>query len=92
MAQTKPSLPSEEFHRRGTEFYERSVRPALRPEDGDKFVAIDVVTGGYEIDANDYLATERLLQRQPDAEIWLMRVGQPAAYRIGGRAASPGHE
>ena len=36
----------------------------------------------YEVDADDYTATERLLRRNPDAQIWLVRVGHRAAYRI----------
>jgi len=82
----------EEFRRRGMEVYDRNVRPALRPEDADKFVAIDIESGGYEMDADDYAATERLLAHCPDAQIWLVRVGQPAAYRIGGRLATGGVE
>jgi hypothetical protein len=73
----------EEFSRRGQEIYDRDVHPALRPEDEDKFVAIDIESGSYEIDRDDFTATERLLARQPHAQIWLARVGQRAAYRIG---------
>src|SRR3989442_10407080 len=39
---------SEEFSRRGQEIYDRDVRPALRLEDEDKFVAIDIESGNYE--------------------------------------------
>jgi hypothetical protein len=83
----KAAYDSEEFCRRGKEIYDRDVRPALRPEDDNKFVAIDIESGGYEIDGDDYAATERLLTRHPQAQIWLARVGQPAAYRMGGRFA-----
>ncbi len=74
---------SEELSRRGQEIYDRDVRPALRLEDEDKFVAIDIESGNYEIDRDGFTATERLLTRQPHAQIWLARVGQRAAYRIG---------
>ena len=43
-------------------------------------------TGDYEIDRDDDTATERLLSRQPHAQIWLLRVGQRTAYRLGGQA------
>jgi hypothetical protein len=59
------------------------VRPALRPEDDNKFVAIDVRTGDYEIDEDDYAAVSRLRARRPSAEVWLERAGQTAAYRLG---------
>jgi hypothetical protein len=90
MTARKPLYSSEEFARRGQEIYDRDVRPALGPEDEDKFVAIDIQSGGYEIDRDDYAATERLLRRQPDAQIWLARVGQRAAYRIGAAFARGG--
>ena len=56
--------------------------PVLRPEDEDKFVAIDVESGDHEIDEDDYAAVTRLRSRRPSAEVWLGRVGQPAAYRM----------
>ncbi len=78
----------EEFARRGQEIYERKVRASLQPGDEGKFVAIDIESGSYEMDRDDYAATERLLSRHPDAQIWLMQVGQQAAYRLGARSAS----
>lgn len=92
MTEDKPRFSSKEFHQRGTEIYDRDILPALRPEDDDKFVAIDIESGEYEIDRNDYAATERLLARRPQAQIWLARVGQRAAYRIGGRFVAGGAE
>lgn len=80
----------EEFARRGTEIYERDVRPSLRPDDEGKFVAIDIESGDYETDRDDYAATDHLLVRRPDAQIWLTRAGQPAAYRLGARSVSGG--
>ena len=72
----------EEFARRGQEIFDRTVRPTLRADQDGQFVAIDIESGGYEIDPGDYTATERLLRRCPDAQAWLMQVGQPAAYRL----------
>ena len=68
--------------RRGQEAFDRYVKPKLRPEDNDKFVAIDIQSGSYEIDADDYQATGRLMTRIPGARIWLLRAGQPTTYRI----------
>jgi hypothetical protein len=78
---TKRTL--DELARLGGDIFDRQVRPALRPEDDGKFVAIDVGTGDYEIDEDDYAAVARLRSRKPAADIWLMRAGYPAAYRIG---------
>ena len=78
----------EEFAQRGQEIYERHVRPVLRAEDEGKFVAVDIESADYEMDRDDYTATERLLHRHPDAQIWLVQVGQSAAYRLGACLAS----
>ncbi len=75
----------EEFARRGQGIYERDIRPHLGAEEDGKFVAVDIETGDYEVDRDDFEATERLLARRPDAQMWLLRVGQRAAYHIGGR-------
>ena len=80
----KPQYSPTEFAQRGQAFYERKVRPHMTNEDKGKFVAIDIETGVYEIDPDDYTATERLLQRQPAAQIWLCRIGHRTTYRIGG--------
>lgn len=92
MSTNKVRYSGEEFSQRAAEVYDRDVRPALNAEDEGKFVAVDIESGAYEIDADDYAATERLLARQPRAQIWLARVGQDAAYRIGGRFGLGGVE
>ena len=89
MAGLEPRYSKDEFAQRGQSIYERDIRPHLTAEDEGKFVAIDIETGAYEIDRDDYTATERLLGRHPTAQIWLLRVGYRTAYRIGGR---PGRE
>lgn len=73
---------------KGNEIYERVVRPKLRPEYHDQFVAIDIESEGFAFDRSDFAATERLLKDHPDALIWLVRVGQPTAYRIGGYSSA----
>jgi hypothetical protein len=89
MAVLEPRYSKEEFAQRGQTIYERDIRPHLGAGDEGKFVAIDIETGAYEIDRDDYTATERLLGRHPHAQIWLLRAGQRTAYRLGGR---PGRE
>lgn len=65
------------------DIFDRQVRPILRPVDEGKFVAIDVESGDYEFDADDYVAVMRLRSRRPTADVWLMRAGFPTTYRIG---------
>jgi hypothetical protein len=79
----KPIRSLDELARLGGDIFDRQVRPALRPEDDGKFVAVDVETGDYEIDEDDYAVVTRLLSRKPAADIWLMRAGYPTTYRIG---------
>ena len=80
----KPRYNSTEFAQRGRSLYEQMVQPHLTNKDEGNFVAIDIETGTYEVDSDDYAATERLLRRQPTAQIWLCRVGDRTTYRIGG--------
>jgi hypothetical protein len=82
MPATDPARSPDDLARLGGEVFGRRVRPALRPEDDGKFVALDVVTGDYEIDGDDYAAVTRLRGRRPDADVWLERVGQPTAYQM----------
>lgn len=85
MSIRQPRYSHEEFARRGQEIYDRQVRPVLQPSDDCKFVAIDIESADYEMAADAYLASARLRSRHPDPQIWLMRVGQATAYRIGAR-------
>lgn len=80
---TTPRYTSEEAARRGHEIYERAIKPVLRPEHLDQFLAIDVDSEDFELDSDDREVTKRLRARKPGAEIFVMRVGHPAAYRIG---------
>lgn len=66
----------------GQEAFDLHVKPKLRPEDDGKFIAVDIQSGSYEIDADDYRATGRLMARLPGARIWLLRAGHPTTYRI----------
>ena len=71
--------------RTGAEVFASQVRPTLRAEDDGKFVAIDVLSGDYELDEDDYAAVTRLRARRPAAEVWLERAGHPAAYQLRGQ-------
>jgi hypothetical protein len=81
MPATNTQRSPEELARVGAEVFERCVRSALRPDDDGKFVAVDVQTGNYEVDDDDYAAVARLRAKTPTADIWLMRAGHPTAYR-----------
>ena len=83
MPATQPIRSLDEVAQLGTDLIERCVTSLLRPEDVGKFVAVDVNSGEYEVDDDDYAAITRLHARVPGADVWLGRVGEPAAYRMG---------
>jgi hypothetical protein len=66
----------------GGDVFDRQVRPTLRTEDDGKFVAVDVDSGDFEIEPDDYAAVAFLRARKPAADIWLMRADYRATYRI----------
>ncbi len=75
-----------EITSRGEAIYLERIFPLLSPEESGKFVAIDIESGDYEIDADDPYACLRLLERRPQSVIYGLRVGARAAYRFGGFA------
>ena len=72
---------------RGEAIYEQSIRGRVEGTAQGKIVVIDVESGDFEIDSDDASATARLLERCPDAVTFAVRVGQPAAYRVGPRSS-----
>ncbi len=88
MAGPQPRYSKEEFARRGDELYERDIRPHLEAGNDGKFVVIDIETGAYEIDVDELTASDRLLARHPDAQVWLTRIGSRYARRFGSRHRS----
>jgi hypothetical protein len=84
----QPRYSKEEFARRGDEIYERDIRPRVEVGDEGKFVVIDIETGVYEIDMDELAASDRLLARNPNAQLWITRVGSRYARRFGLRHRS----
>jgi hypothetical protein len=82
---TKPRYSKEEFARRGDAIYDRKIAPRLEEPNRGKFVSIDIASGDIEIDADELVATRRLLVRIPNAQIWFRRVGSTFARRLGPR-------
>lgn len=72
-----------EVESRGESMYERQIRDKVELKHKGKFLVIDIETGEYEIDADDLVATKRLLVKRPNAVVYGVRIGFPTAYRIG---------
>ncbi len=85
-----PRYSKEEFARRGDEIYNRVIRPLLKKEDEGKFVVIDIETEAFEIDSDELAASDRLLSRYPNAQVWVTQVGSRYARRFGPRYRSAG--
>lgn len=83
-----PRYSREDVARRGDEIYEREVLPGLGPEDEGKLVLIDVVTGAYEMDGDEIAASDRLLTRHPDAQVWMRQAGSRYARRLRSRQSA----
>ena len=83
MTERKPHYSKEEHARRGSIIYEQQVRPQIEAGHEGKIVAIDVDTGSFELAEDTLTASQRLLTRYPDAQIWCVRVGHRAVHRFG---------
>ncbi len=73
----------EEFARRGRALYEKVIRRTFEPTHDGQFAAIDIETGEFEVDVKDLEAVHRLLERLPNAQPWLCRIGSRSLRRFG---------
>ena len=80
------SEETSELGERADEIFERKIRPQVDVEEAHKYVAIDVESEDFEVDANQLAAADRLIERHPEAEgrIWFRRVGSRFAHHFGG--------
>jgi hypothetical protein len=90
MPTRQPRYSKEDFARRGNELYEKQVRPQVEAGNKGKVVAIDIDTGAFEVAEDTLAASQRLLGRVPDAQIWCVRIGYPAVHRFGALAGKEG--
>ncbi len=74
-----------EVVQRGQAIYEDRIRPKVEAGNKGKYLVINIETGEYEMDTDDLTASKRAKARFGDAALFAMRIGFPAAYRLGGR-------
>lgn len=80
-----------EIVQRGQTLYEQKIRVALdEASNKGKMLVINVETGEWEMDADDVVAAKKAKARFGDAALFSMRIGHPAAYRLGGRTLAAG--
>jgi hypothetical protein len=84
MSVRQPRYTKAEFARRGDEIYHRDIRPQVEGNHKGRFVALDIETGAWEMDADALAACDRLIARIPDCQTWLVRLGYESIHRLGG--------
>jgi hypothetical protein len=75
----------EEVAQRAKQFYEREIRQKVENKDNiGKMIVIDAETGEYEIDESGVESILVLKQKNPNARLFMMRIGYDAAFGFGG--------
>jgi hypothetical protein len=82
MPPRQPKYSVDEQVRRGEEIYQQQVRPLVEAGNHGKIVAIDVDSGAFEVADDLRTADTRLFARFPEAQIYYVRIGYPAVYRL----------
>jgi hypothetical protein len=78
--------PKEELADRGQKLYEAGIRRQVEAGNEGKIVAIDIETGEFEVDEDFVPATNRLFERHPNAQPWVIRIGHRAVDHFGARS------
>ncbi|MBW4583565.1 MAG: hypothetical protein KME42_28725 [Tildeniella nuda ZEHNDER 1965/U140] len=86
MAVRQRRYSKEELARRGQELYESGTRQQVDAGNEGKMVAIDIEISGFDVDETVIAATDRLFERNPDAQPWGIRIGHRAVYHFGSRS------
>jgi hypothetical protein len=80
-----PRYTSNEIVQRGQVLYDQQIRRQVEASHKGKFLVLDIETGEYEIDADELAALKRAKAKNPDAALYILRVGYSTAYRVGGQ-------
>jgi hypothetical protein len=86
MTVRQPRYSREEFAQRGDQIYQNEIRQKVETDNHGKIVAIDIETGAFELAESPMLAVDRLYERNPDAQPWVIRIGYRAVFRFGSRS------
>ena len=75
-------ISAEDAEAFGKRIYEEKVRPTLNgaEEPIGYFLSVDLDSEDWELDEKLIYAARRLLERRPDADVYTVRVGYPAAF------------
>lgn len=86
MTARQPLYSKEEFARRGDEIYESKIRPLVEKDNYGKIVAIDIETGRFTLADDTITAAQKLLEKCPNAQTWVVRIGHRAVHRFGAKS------
>ncbi len=81
-----PRYTSEEIVERGEALYNQQIRAEVETGNEGKFLVLDIETGAYEMDEDELAAAQRAKANNPNAVLYIMRIGYATAYRLGGQA------
>ncbi len=62
------------------------IHPQIEVGNHGKIVAIDIETGDFEVANSTLLAVDKLYERNPDAQPWVIRIGHRDGFRFGSRS------
>lgn len=80
----KRRYPLDEMARRGKELYESKIRPLVEAGNIGRMLAIDIESGDFAVADLGIDACQTLIDKNPDSQIWGMRIGHTASEKIGG--------
>src|SRR5262249_324628 len=75
---------NDEAARRGTELYEKKIRPLVEAGNFGRILAIDIESGDYAVADERRDARRPLFAKNWDAEIWCIRIGHVAVDSMSG--------
>jgi hypothetical protein len=84
MAIRQRRYPIDVIAERGTTLYESKIRPLVETGNRDRILAIDIESGDYAVADETLDACRPLIDKNPDAQIWSLRIGHVAADKFGG--------
>lgn len=76
-------LTSDEVVERGKAIYEQEIRALVEADNIGKLMLVDVTTGHWEIGEDRIASARKLRALNPDAVMYGLRIGYPAAEKMG---------
>ena len=77
-----------EIERRGEILYQNQVKQRVEPQHIGDFIALDINSGDYCVDADELTALRGLRRLQPNARVYFARVGSSVVYELRGATAA----